>query len=129
MVEVFYFVHVLSVFLSLCGFLLRGFWMWQSSPLLNAKLTRVLPHCVDTALLVSSLCLAITWQLNPLQQPWLLSKIIALVLYIGLGTVALKRGKTRAVKITAFIAALITAGFIVGAATTKSPWSWLSLIS
>jgi hypothetical protein len=35
--------------------------------------------------------------MNPLDQPWLLAKIIGLLAYIGLGTVALKRGKTKAI--------------------------------
>ena len=52
-----------------------------------------------------------------------------LVGYIVLGTVALKRGRTRAMRIAAFVAALVVFGYIVAVAVTKSPWGYLALIA
>jgi hypothetical protein len=51
----------------------------------------VLPHINDTFLLLFGVLLAVTLQMSPGQQPWLMAKLIALVIYIGLGVMALKR--------------------------------------
>ena len=53
-----------------------------------------------------------------------MAKLIALVLYIGLGVMALKR-PARGQKLVAGVAALSVFGYMVGAAITKSAWSWL----
>jgi uncharacterized membrane protein SirB2 len=52
---------------------------------------------------------------------WLWAKVIALLVYIGLGTIALKRGRTRGVRIAAFAGALATFAYIVSVAIAKSP--------
>jgi uncharacterized membrane protein SirB2 len=81
---------------------------------------RIAPHVIDTVLLASALWLA--WQLGTDgTRGWLWAKVIALGAYIALGTVALKRGRTRRVRVNAFAAALATFGYIVSVAVTKSP--------
>ncbi|MES2300439.1 MAG: SirB2 family protein [Pseudomonadota bacterium] len=100
-------------------FLLRGCWMLQESPMLNRRIVRVLPHIVDTGLLATAITLALWSGQTPWGQPWLGAKVLALFVYIGLGTVALKRGRTRAVRIAAFAGALATFAYIVGVALTK----------
>ena len=57
--------------------------------------------------------------LNPLQHGWLLAKITALLAYIALGTIALKRGKTALQKNLAFVGALAVFGYIAAVAVTK----------
>jgi len=52
--------------------------------------------------------------------------VIAVLVYIAAGTVALKRGRTRGVRIAALIVALTTFGYIVSVALTKSPLGFLS---
>ncbi len=96
--------------------------------MLQRRLTRIFPHLIDTILLVSAVTLVWQYQLSPLQQPWLISKIVALLAYIGLGTVALKRGKTKAQRTGALIGALFCFAFIVAAAITKSPWGLLAWV-
>ena len=70
------------------------------------KVLRVLPHGVDTLLLSTAIAMVVVGGIDLLQSPWLLAKIGALLVYIGLGTVALKRGRTRGVRLGAWLAAL-----------------------
>lgn len=112
--------HVACVALSYAGFVVRGVWMMQGSPLLARRWVRIAPHVVDTLLLVSAIGLAVLLRLNPMAQPWLAAKIVALVLYIVLGTIALKRGPTRAIRIGAWIAAQLVFLYIVAVALTRS---------
>lgn len=115
-------LHVTAVALSLSGFVLRGIWMLRSSPLLQARLTKVLPHLVDTVLLLSAIWLAVAIQQYPLVDGWLTAKVLGLIAYILLGTVALKRGPTLAIRLAAWIGALLVFGYIVLVAMTKELW-------
>ncbi|MFL0804467.1 MAG: SirB2 family protein [Agarilytica sp.] len=113
-------LHLTFVALSMLGFILRGIWMIMDSPLLQAKLTKILPHIIDTILLVSALTLAIKLGLSPGDHPWLLAKIVGLLFYIGLGVVALKPKFSKSVRIGAWIAAILCFWFIASAAIFKS---------
>jgi uncharacterized membrane protein SirB2 len=87
-----------------------------------------LPHVVDTLLLASALGLAFWSHQLPGRMPWLTAKVTALLAYIVLGTIALKRGRTPAVRAGAFAAALAAFGYIVGVALTKDPRFLLSFV-
>lgn len=113
-------LHMGLAALSIAGFVLRGGWMLMNSPLLQARLTRVLPHVVDTLLLATGVALALRIAQYPFVHGWLTAKIIGIVVYIGFGMVALKRGRTRSVRIAALVAALATFLYIVGVALTRS---------
>lgn len=115
-------LHVTCAALSGSLFLLRGLWMLHAPALLQRRWIRIAPHLIDTLLLGSALAMVFWSGQYPFVQPWLTAKVIALVLYIGLGTVALKRGKTRALRLGAFIAALAVFGYIVAVALTRQPW-------
>jgi len=113
-------VHAGAAALSIALFALRGAWMLRSPQRLQQGWVRIAPHVIDTVLLASALWLA--WQLGADgTRGWLWAKVIALCAYIALGTIALKRGRTRDVRIVAFAAALATFGYIVSVAVTKSP--------
>lgn len=112
-------LHIGTVYVTLALFLLRGVWMLLDSPSLRQRWVRVLPHVNDTLLLVAAIGLVVVAEINPLDQPWILAKIIGLLAYIGLGTVALKRGRTKAIRAKAFIAALGVFAYIVAVAVTK----------
>jgi uncharacterized membrane protein SirB2 len=114
-------LHVGCVILSGSGFFLRGILMMRGSALLQARLIKISPHIVDTVLLVSAIALASQWGWAALQMPWLLAKIIGLLVYIALGTVALRRGRTKTVRVAAWCAALGVFCYIVAVAFTKSP--------
>jgi uncharacterized membrane protein SirB2 len=112
-------VHIATVHLTLVLFLLRGFWMLTDSGLLAARWVRIVPHVNDSVLLVAAIGMLFVAGLNPLEQSWVLAKIVALLVYIGLGTVALKRGRSKAIRIQAFFAALAVFAYIMAVAFTK----------
>jgi uncharacterized membrane protein SirB2 len=121
-----YLVHVSCAFISIAGFGLRGYWMVSGDPRLQHRLARVLPHIVDTVLLGSALGMLVILRLSPLATPWLMAKIIALLCYIGLGMIALRLGKTRKIRVAAWLLALLTALYIVAVAYSKSPLGLLA---
>ncbi len=113
-------IHVVTALLSILGFFIRGIWMMQSSPSLNKKWVRVLPHVNDTFLLVSAIALVVITAQYPGPVAWINAKIVGLILYIVLGTVALKRGKTKTVRIIAWLAAIAVFAFILASGLNKS---------
>lgn len=119
MYEALKWLHVGCVAASGAGFLARGTLMLTDSPLLRMRVVQVAPHIVDTVLLASAIALAVAARLSPLQHTWLATKIVALLLYIILGTVALKRGRTRRVRVIAFAAALAVFAYIVSVALQR----------
>jgi uncharacterized membrane protein SirB2 len=119
-------VHISFAILSIAGFSLRGFWMIRQSKILDMPIVRIAPHIVDTAFLLSGIWLVVILQLNVREQSWLVAKFVALILYVVLGAIALRRGRTMQIRTVAFVAALTTYLYIVGVALTKSSASWLA---
>jgi len=113
--------HVASAAASLALFVLRGAWMIGAPHRLKRRWVRVVPHVVDTVLLVSAIALAVMIGNYPGTHGWLTAKVAGLFAYIVLGSIALKRGRTRRVRIAAFAAALAMFAYIVSVAITKSP--------
>lgn len=114
-------LHVTFVALSGLLFLVRGIWMLRDSPRLQQRWARVVPHIVDTLLLASAIGLVVWSHQYPGQMPWLTAKVVALVAYIVLGTIALKRGRTRQARVLAFVGAVASFAYIVAVAVTKNP--------
>lgn len=110
-------LHLATVALSGLLFFVRGVWMIADSPRLAARWVRVAPHINDTMLLLAAIYLA-TFHGLP---PWIVAKILALVAYILLGMVALRRGPTKPVRVAAWIAAQAVFVYIVAVAVTKNP--------
>lgn len=117
-----FWVHVVCVYLSLAGFVLRGFWMLTDSPLRLLKPAKILPHVVDTLLLLSALLLAVLTSQYPFTHGWLTAKLLALLAYIGFGLVAFRFGPTRAVRSLAFAAALLAFIYMLAVAYSRNPW-------
>lgn len=121
-------LHVACVVLSLSGFAARGALMLAESPWLNARWVRVAPHVVDTVLLASAAWLSWFLQQYPFVHGWLTAKIVGLLAYIGLGMVALRRGRSKRVRTVFFVLALAAAGYVVSVALTRDaagPVAWL----
>ena len=114
-------VHVTSAMISITGFFVRGLWMLADSPLLHERWVRIAPHVVDTVLLASAIYLAVTIQQYPGVNSWLTAKVVGLVAYVVLGSIGLKRGRTRSVRVLAWLAALATFAYIVGVALSRNP--------
>ena len=121
-------VHVACAILSISGFALRGILMLADSPLLAARFARVAPHVVDTVLLASALWLSALIGQYPFVQGWLTAKVLALIAYIVLGTVALKRARSKAARTVAFALALCAAAYIVSVALTRDTLGFLALL-
>lgn len=109
-------LHLATIALTLALFVLRGAWMMADSPRLQARWVRIVPHVNDTLLLSSGIALAVLVQQYPLVHGWLTAKFFALIAYILLGTIALKRGRTKAQRVTAWVAALLVFGYMVAVA-------------
>ena len=93
--------------------------MMRGSPMLARRWVRIAPHLIDTLLLLSGVTLVVHYRIYPTEQAWLAAKLLALVVYIVVGSIALKRGKTRAVRVTAFFAALIVFAYMLAVANTR----------
>ena len=117
------FIHVGCVVLSISGFVIRGGLMLAGSGLVSHKLVKQAPHYLDTALLISGIWLAINLQQYPGTSPWLTAKLAALVIYVLLGSLAL-RGKTPRIRYPALIGALLVVGYMVSVAITRSTTPW-----
>jgi len=118
-------IHISFAILSIVGFILRGVWMFGQRAILEHMIVRVAPHVIDTLFLITGVWLIVELRLNVQQQSWLLTKFVALIIYIVLGAIALRRGRTPGVRTAAFIAAIGTYLYIAGVALHKSPGSWL----
>lgn len=119
--------HIACVILSATGFFLRGLLMLRNSPWLGKRWVKTVPHVVDTGLLGAAIALTVLTGQYPFVDAWVTAKIFGLIAYIILGSVALKTGRTRQVRLAAWVAALATFGFVVSVALTKSPWGIFSL--
>jgi uncharacterized membrane protein SirB2 len=112
-------VHAASALLSIGGFAVRGALMLRDSPWLQSKFARVAPHAVDTVLLGSAIALAWMSGQYPFVQGWLTAKLLALIAYIVLGTVALKRGRSKPIRLAAYLLALAVALYLLSVAMTR----------
>jgi len=121
-------VHQSAVALSVTGFFVRGLASFSGAGWVRSRAARALPHAVDTVLLLSALAMAWMLRLTPGNAPWLLAKIVGLVLYVGLGVVALRPGRSLAVRAAAWTAALATVGWIASVAVTKNPRGFLAML-
>ena len=117
-------IHVTAAAVSYTLFMARGIWMINGSPRLNERWARIVPHVNDTLLLAAAIWMTILTHQYPGTHAWLTAKLAALLFYIGLGTVALKRGKTRRTRITAWLVAQAVFFYIVAVALTRNPLPW-----
>jgi len=114
-------IHITCAILTIALFVLRGGLMLVDSPWQRNVVLRYLPHAVDTVLLTTALILTTVVHQFPFATGWLTAKVLLLIVYIVLGSIALKRGRTRRIRIAAFVAALATVGFLVTVARAHHP--------
>lgn len=114
-------VHMFSVLVSFTLFLARGAWVLAGRSLPRHPLLRALPHTVDTVLLTSALWLTTIIQQYPFSHGWLTVKVVLLLVYIVLGSLALRRAPTPAGRAAAFVGAVITFLFLYSVARFRHP--------
>jgi uncharacterized membrane protein SirB2 len=118
-------IHVTAATVSYALFVVRGTWMINGSPRLAERWVRIVPHINDTLLLAAAIWMIFLLREYPATHAWLTAKVAGLLVYIGLGTVALKRGKTRRERIAAWLAAQAVFFYIVAVALTRNALPWL----
>ena len=117
-------LHILFVAGSYMLFFLRGIWSLNDSRIMRQRWVKIVPHVVDTLLLISATALAFTIRQYPFVDAWLTAKISGLLLYVGLGFVALDNGRTRAIRLSAWLAAQAIFVYIVLVAASHNPVPW-----
>jgi len=115
-------VHIGAVAASGMLFFLRGVLLFAGQQWVLAKPVRRLASGIDTVLLGAALMLMFIVRQYPFVNGWLTVKVFLLVVYIGLGFVAFWKGRTRAARLSAWIAALLVFGYIYSVARAHDPW-------
>jgi uncharacterized membrane protein SirB2 len=118
--------HVSLVAISVGLFAARGVGVLAGALWPMHALPRVGSVAIDTLLLTTGALLWAMLGLHPLQQTWLGVKLALLLVYIVLGSVALKRARTPVGRIAAFAAALATVAFMAGIALAHDPRGWFA---
>ena len=90
---------------------------------------RYLSYTIDTVLLTAALMLMTIVQQYPFVHAWLTVKVLLLVVYVVLGSFALKRGQTRTVRVVCWVAALAVFGFIITVARAHHPLGIFSALA
>ena len=121
-------IHESAVTLSFAGFFARGVGMLRNAAWIRHRLAKTVPHVVDTVLIVSAVTLAWMLRLTPANAPWIAAKIVGLVVYIAIGMIALRFGRTKATRTTAWVLAMLTFLWIVSVAITKDPRGVFALV-
>ena len=109
-------LHVALVLASGALFALRGGALLAARTWPMRRSLCTLSVVIDTLLLAAGVTLWSLLSLHPLRHTWLGTKLVLLVLYIMLGTLALKRSQA-----WAFAAAIACYGFMISVALTRHP--------
>lgn len=122
-------LHIACVVLSGSLFAVRGALALSGWPHARHIGLRALSWAIDSMLLLAAMLLAWLTHQYPFVQPWLTAKVLLLLLYIGLGTVALRPGAAPRFRAGAYAAALAVFLTIVSVALARNPWGWLAYVS
>ena len=118
--------HIGLVLVSGILFAARGVGVLAGAQWSMVPAVRRLSYTIDTALLSAALWLLYILDINPFVVPWLSTKIALLLVYIVLGTLALKRARSTRVRLLCFVAALLCFGFMLTVARAHQPLGFLS---
>jgi uncharacterized membrane protein SirB2 len=121
-------VHIAAVVSSGALFALRGVAMLAGARWHMAAPLRYLSYTIDTVLLTAAFMLATILHQYPFVQAWLTVKVCLLVVYVVLGSYALKRGSTLVLRAWNFVAALAVYGFIASVARAHDPRGVFALL-
>jgi uncharacterized membrane protein SirB2 len=122
-------IHIVAVLASGGLFLIRGVAANLGARWAMAAPLRYLSYTIDTVLLTAALMLATILHMYPFVHGWLTVKVVLLVVYIVLGSLALKRAKTPAMRWGSYIAALLVYAFIISVARAHHPLGVFAMVS
>jgi uncharacterized membrane protein SirB2 len=114
-------VHIGLVVASGLLFAVRGAAVLAGRSWAMRQPWRLLSYGIDTLLSSAGVTLWVVLSLNPLDSPWLGTKLLLLVLYIALGSLALERAPTPAIRRLSYGAALGTYLFMASVAVAHHP--------
>lgn len=114
-------LHMTLAALSILLFTLRFCWLLANSAKLQAKWVKITPHIIDTLLLTIGIVMVVQYAINPLEQLWLLEKLLAVVAYIFTGYYTLKLARNKTMQIIGYLGAIGWILLIVRLAMTKQP--------
>ncbi|WP_133477569.1 SirB2 family protein [Cognatilysobacter segetis] len=114
-------VHIAMVLASGLLFALRGAGVLAGMHWPMRLPVKLLSYTIDTTLLTAALMLFTILPHAMFSNGWLTAKLVLLVVYIGLGTFALKRGRTRRTRAITYVTALCVFGFIISIARAHHP--------
>jgi uncharacterized membrane protein SirB2 len=118
--------HVVLVLASGALFFVRALAVQLAQRWPLAAPVRYVSYSIDTALLTSAFMLMTVLQQFPLVNAWLTVKVTLVVVYVLLGTFALKRARTRRARLFCGIGAVLVYATILSVARTHSPWGPLA---
>ena len=114
-------VHVAAVLASGGLFAVRGLALQFGAPWVMAAPLRYLSYAIDSILLTAALMLATILHQYPFVHGWLTAKVLLLVCYIVLGSLALKHGRSATVRRWCWLLALGVYAFIISIARAHHP--------
>jgi uncharacterized membrane protein SirB2 len=114
-------VHVAAVLMSGTLFALRGAGVLAGGRWPMWAPLRYLTYTIDTVLLTAALMLATLLHQYPFVNGWLTTKVVLLVVYVTLGTLALRRARSPRLRAACYFAALAVFLFIVSVARAHHP--------
>ena len=114
--------HAGLAYLSVTLFAARAALSYARPALLQGKALRIAPHLIDTLLLAAGVTLAVLAGFSPHNQPWLAAKLVALVAYIALGSIALKKLHGSPWRAVVLALALAMPLYMIAVAKTKLAW-------
>jgi uncharacterized membrane protein SirB2 len=82
--------HLIFILLSIVSFVGRVILAQMDSEMLEQKWVKIGPHIVNTLLLITGFTLVFQGGWLSGEYGWIVAKIIALLGYVGLGTLAIK---------------------------------------
>ncbi len=114
-------IHMAAVIASGSLFLLRGLAVQARARWPMVAPVRYVSYAIDSVLLAAALALVAILPTALYANGWLAVKLVLLVVYVGLGTFALKRGRTPRVRLATFLGALAVYGSMIAVARAHHP--------
>ncbi len=122
------YLHIVSVAASFGLFFLRGLWVMQSYPDSQEKWVRVLPHVVDSVLVLSALSMLVMSPVKGWPGDWLTVKLALVVVYVVLALFLFRSTRGLAARFLAWLLGLLVLLFIATVAVLHNPLGILSVL-
>lgn len=114
-------LHIAMVGVSGLLFAVRGAAVLAGRRWAMRRPWRLASYTIDTVLLIAGACLWAALSLNPARDTWLGTKLVLLLVYIVLGSLALKRARSARGRMAAYLAALALYAFMASVALAHHP--------